>query len=525
MKILYYNWVQFDDPEKRGGGVSVYLKNLVGRLVKQDIDVYFLSSGLSYNFFNHNVYVRRTKNVFGNNCKTFEIVNSRVMSPGHFSFHTIDDATENKEMEMVFHEFLEENGPFDIIHFHNIEGIPLSFLKLAKKIPSTKIIFTLHNYFAFCPQVNLWWNEKKNCKNFFDGARCINCLTYEPPYAAAVKAHQLAFMLKSLGFGPETWVFNFTFNNVNRLKRIYRWFYSVMHPQSNAKKLSGHNNKIVIKDLKSAKIYAERRQYYVSVLNEYCHKIIAVSERTAELSKGFNIHDSKLAVLYIGTEQAEHINLKREPPGKGEVISFLYMGYMRKDKGFYFLLEVLESLPRKSTSNMKVVIAAPITDDNVMQRLNGIAYKYHEIIVYDGYTHSNLLEILEGVHVGIVPVLWEDNLPQVAIEMVSNGIPIITSGLGGAAELSKCDKFVFKAGSTRQLEQVINGIIDDPSSLENYWDETLTLRTMSMHIDELFKLYGAGGTVTSKAAGSDNLKCGNEYSFNDSLNNRRGAGR
>lgn len=505
MKILYYNWVQFDDPEKRGGGVSAYLKNLIGQLLKQDIDVYFLSSGLSYNFFKHDVYVRRTKNVFGNNCKTFEIVNSRVMSPGHFSFNTIRDATINKEMEIVFYEFIEENGPFDIIHFHNLEGIPLSFLKLTQDFPSTKVFFTLHNYFAFCPQVNLWWQEKQNCRNYFDGARCINCLTYEPPYAAALKAHQLAFMLKSLGFGPETWVFNFAFNNVNRLKRIYRWFYSVMHPQSNSKFLFGHNNKIVIQDLKSAKVYAERRQYYVSVLNEYCHKIIAVSERTAVLAKGFNIHGSKLSVLYIGTEQAEQIKLKREPPGKGEVICFLYMGYMRKDKGFYFLLEALENLPCKIASQIKIVIAAPITDDNVRQRLNGIAYKYHEIIVYDGYTHSNLSEIFDGIHVGIVPVLWEDNLPQVAIEMVSNGIPLITSDLGGAAELSKCDKFVIKAGSKGQLEQVINGIIEDPSSLKSYWDETLTLRTMSMHIDELFKLYGAGGTVTSEASEFDKL--------------------
>lgn len=505
MKILYYNWVQFDDQEKRGGGVSVYLKNLIGQLVKQDTDVYFLSSGLSYNFFKLDVYIRRTKNVFRNNCQSFEIVNSRVMSPGHFSFHNINDAIENKEMELVFNKFLEEKGPFDIIHFHNIEGIPLSFLKQIPKMSSTKIIFTLHNYFAFCPQVNLWWQEKQNCRNYFDGARCINCLTYKPPYAAALKAHQLAFMLKSLGFGPETWVFNFTFNNANRLKQIYRWFYFLMHPQSYANKIFRHNNKIVIKDLKSAKLFAKRRQHYVSVINEYCHKIIAVSKRTATIAKGFNIHGSKMAVLYIGTEQAEHIKLKRDHPGIGEVICFLYMGYMRKDKGFYFLIEALEKLPRKIASQMKIVIAAPITDDNVMQRLNGIAYKYHEIIVYDGYTHSNLLEIFDGVHVGIVPVLWEDNLPQVAIEMVSNGIPIITSNIGGAAELSKCNKFVFKAGSKRQFEKVINGIIEDPSSLKSYWDETLKLRTMRMHIDELFKLYGADGTVTSEATEFDKL--------------------
>jgi len=505
MKILYYNWVQFDDPEKRGGGVSVYLKNLIGQLLKQNLDVYFLCSGLSYNYFKYDTYIRRTKNIFGNDCKTFEIVNSRVMSPGHFSFHTINDAIENREMTEVFYEFLKENGPFDVIHFHNLEGIPLGFLKLTQKFPSTKVYLTLHNYFPFCPQVNLWHREKQNCRNYLDGARCVNCLTYEPPYQAAIRAHQLAFMLKFLGFGPETRFFNLVFKHINKLKRAYRWIYSITHPLATVYNLHDQNNKLTIEGLKSAKLYAERRQFYVSVLNEYCHGIIAVSKRTAALAEGFNIHGSKLSVLYIGTEQAEHIELKREPPETDEVISFLYMGYMRKDKGFYFFLEVLENLPREIASKMRIVIAAPITDDYVVQKLKGIADKYHEIIVYDGYTHSNLPGLLKDAHVGIVPVLWEDNLPQVAIEMVSNGIPIITSDLGGSAELSQCKKFVFKAGSEEQIERVINGIIDDPSSLKSYWDETLTLRTMSMHIDELFKLYGAGGTVTSEAADFDKL--------------------
>ena len=86
MKILYYNWVQFDDPEKRGGGVSVYLKNLISHLVNHNIDVSFLSSGLSYNFIKKKIYIRKTKNQFGQKCKTFAMVNSHVMSPGHFSF-------------------------------------------------------------------------------------------------------------------------------------------------------------------------------------------------------------------------------------------------------------------------------------------------------------------------------------------------------------------------------------------------------------------------------------------------------
>jgi glycosyltransferase involved in cell wall biosynthesis len=513
MKILYYNWVQFDDPEKRGGGVSVYLNNLIDQLIKQNIDVYFLSSGMSYNFFRSDTYTKKTRNIFGNKCKTFEIVNSRVMAPGHFSFNNIKDAIENKEMTEVFYKFLKENGPFDVIHFHNLEGIPLSFLKLSHEFSRAKVYFTLHNYFPFCPQVNLWRQESQNCRNYLDGARCVNCLTYEPPCKAAIRAHQLAFLLKSLGVVPETKLFRFVFRQMNILKRVYRWFYALRNPQAAMNVFSDHIRKLTIEGMKSAKIYAERRQHYVSALNKYCQKVIAVSQRTAALAKGFNVNGSKLTVIYIGTKQADNIKARRDPPEKGEVVTFLYMGYMRRDKGFYFLIDALEKLSRRNASKMRIVIAARISDYNVVQRLKGIADKYHEIIIYDGYTHSSLPEILKGVDVGIVPVLWEDNLPQVATEMVSNGIPIITSDLGGSSELSQCKKFVFNAGSNKQFEQVIKRIIDDPSVLKSYWDDTLTLRTMPMHTDELFKLYRACETGNFESEDSDYRLCERQNPF------------
>ena len=37
MKILFYNWVQFDDPERRGGGVSIYQRNLDSRNFRKKI--------------------------------------------------------------------------------------------------------------------------------------------------------------------------------------------------------------------------------------------------------------------------------------------------------------------------------------------------------------------------------------------------------------------------------------------------------------------------------------------------------
>ena len=38
MKLLYYNWIQFDNREGIGGGVNVYQKNLIEYLVNNTDD-------------------------------------------------------------------------------------------------------------------------------------------------------------------------------------------------------------------------------------------------------------------------------------------------------------------------------------------------------------------------------------------------------------------------------------------------------------------------------------------------------
>ena len=54
--------------------------------------------------------------------------------------------------------------------------------------------------------------------------------------------------------------------------------------------------------------------------------------------------------------------------------------------------------------------------------------------------------IISQMDVGLVPVMWEDNLPQVAIEMHARHVPLLTSDLGGAQELANFPEMVFKAG-------------------------------------------------------------------------------
>ena len=65
LKILYYNWIQFDNKENIGGGVNVYQRDLIDYLTKNtDNEIYFLSSGWKYNPLNKRPYIEQTENIY-----------------------------------------------------------------------------------------------------------------------------------------------------------------------------------------------------------------------------------------------------------------------------------------------------------------------------------------------------------------------------------------------------------------------------------------------------------------------------
>ena len=94
---------------------------------------------------------------------------------------------------------------------------------------------------------------------------------------------------------------------------------------------------------------------------------------------------------------------------------------------------------------------------------------------------------MEDVNLGIVPPLWEDNLPQVAIEMISNGIPVLTSMNGGAKELNS--HVMFRFHTEKDLLEKIKKINSNRYLLTEYWDYAYKLTSMDVHIKNLIKIY------------------------------------
>lgn len=498
MRILFYNWVDYFDPEKRGGGVSVYQRNVLNALdALQDVEAVFLSSGISYDLYSNRPRWEKVRH--GSRIdrdRRFEIVNSGVLSPSHHSFGNAVQL-DHPETVACLKDFMRANGPFDVVHFNNLEGLPASALDLKDDFPGLKVIFSLHNYYPFCPQVNLWYDERSNCTDFKGGRKCETCLPHKPDERIIRLANAVAFNLKKGGVEPGTRLFDRAFMPGMRLggraaraySRFSRRGKAALAPPVAPEASAG----LLTRMAPAWEGFADRREKMVAAINAHCDRVLCVSARVGEVAERFGVDPELIQTSYIGTKQYEkYLETSPKPALVKEdgTLTLAYLGYMRRDKGFFFLLDCLEKLNPELAARINLVVCARRGDDKTMNRLADLSERFGNVLYADGYSHDDLDELLADVDVGLVPVLWEDNLPQVAIEMHARHIPLLTSDLGGAQELGNCPEMVFKAGNMRSFHAKIANILYGRIDAQDYWKDAMAPVSMPAHIAELLAVYG-----------------------------------
>ena len=466
MKILFYNWVPFDE-ENRGGGVTVYTRNLINGILKKypNQDITFLCAGSYYDTNDRTIRCEELQLKCNIRCKAFTIVNSPVFAPAYLSFYHLNKMINDNELKKVFFSFLVEKGPFDIVHFQNFEGLSLETIACKNKFPKTKFIYSIHNYYAFCPRVDLWRNNSENCSCLNTGSHCLDCMICHVPSEKLKRKMYIDYMQRKDNT-PDT-------NYYNSMRKEIDAQYAVeeLRPLSFDER---EELRICLNDY---------RRKLVNVINENMDVILAVSERVKEIALKNGIKKEKIRTSYIGTDVAENaINYYKgvlAPP-----VTMVYMGYQNKEKGFFFLMDVLNKMEPEISKKMNVMILAR-GSFYTEEMLNLHKRKFNNAFFQNGYKREEILSILSQADFGIVPVLWEDNLPQVAIEMAANGVPVLCSDRGGVKELTSNPNFIFKADDVCDCIKKITQLINCPNELKEYYRNYRGLTTMDKHVEEL----------------------------------------
>ncbi len=470
-RILIYNWIPFDDSSQKGGGVSVYVKNLINALIKtQKWDVYFLSSGRAYDINQYRVFIEPTQNSYSPYCKSFQVVNSPVLAAANLSLPYPHISNTDEVLKAVLGDFIFNNR-IDVVHFQNLEGLSVKVLELKQRFPSVKFIYSIHNYYLVCPQVMFWRVENEKCERNDDGIACVNCVPKDVHHSKII-LNQCINYYASKGE---------TCSGLIGIKNAVEKYYQAYEKEQGKK--WDQNREFLIYE------FRRFREQNVEYANKFFDHMLAVSKRTSDIMVEHGIQPDKINVCYIGTEIAGMQRGNQSCMFDGGFFHICYMGYMRKMKGFFFFLDALEQMAEPLSMKMEVTIAALIEDEAVLARIEKLREKFHKIMVYQGYTHFDLPNMLGNVHLGIVPALWEDNLPQVAIEMQAHGVPVLCSDCGGAKELHNNDAFVFKANDVNDMISKLSKIIENPALFADYWRNAMTLVTMEAHIRELQNYY------------------------------------
>lgn len=494
-RILYYNWAPYFEQPIEGGGVSIYCRNLIDYLADKDnYQVNFLYSGVDYTYLRRHPYVKQVHNQRHLQVPSFSLVNSPITAPSHFSFYDPVGSIQNTDLEKCFQQFLKEQKPFQLIHFHNLEGLTANCLKLAKE-SGARVVFSLHNYWAICPQVNLWKLESSPCSNYFEGRACVSCMPEKVASNLEVTLRKIENLGSLVGQNKQSLPLQVVKKIYTGLSRRQVWYQMKSRTTSPFKKpleIMG------IEQPQEAGLYRDRRQKIVSIINRYVDVALSVSERTTSIYRQYGVDPGRLTTQYIGSKATQF----QVPPSNpvayspGQPFQLIYMGPSRKDKGFYFLLEQLRSLPEDELRSLELIIASKITDPTELVmaieqkgRLLSLAQSVHRLRYYPGYTYEKIPSILDGIHLGVVPPLWEDNLPQVTFELLACRVPVLCSNQGGAQEFVRHPAFIFDPAKVGDFQYKLRNIRENPHLLTEFWKQARQVLPMEQHIKELVEVY------------------------------------
>jgi glycosyltransferase involved in cell wall biosynthesis len=473
MRVLLYNFVQPEEPG--AGGVGVYINNLAKALAR-DHEVILLSSGDRYSPQRREPRLEFTQEGYHRAI----IINSPVIAPAAYSFGDPDTYLETAELDFVPRQLAERYGKIDVFHFQNIEGLSASFFRTLRRVfPEAQILYSAHNYHPVCPRFTLWYQDRALCTDYRDGVACTTCLApvFDPAYIRArrrliwlEKAHPRAMAVVSPALAL-----------VKHARRLL-----VKRP---APPTTTDTVVEVAPSGAPASSYAAFRQGNIALFEEVFDRVLAVSKQTSKVIIDRGVPAHKVSVSYIGTAHKGTYLTSFKIGDIGSGLHLGYIGYMGSDKGFNFLLDCLERLPADVAAATTVTIAARNTFPERKARMDKVAIRFKELRYFDGYTHANLGQVLEGVNLGLIPVLWEDNLPQTAIELVSRGIPILTSDRGGAQEIAGNPDFIFRAGQHEDLVDRLCRISRRELDLASFWRGGMNVFSMDEHLNDLLRYY------------------------------------
>ena len=168
------------------------------------------------------------------------------------------------------------------------------------------------------------------------------------------------------------------------------------------------------------------------------------------------------------------IRYRKKTYSPRDSIRFGFVGRVIPSKGVHLLLRSFSSIKDRRKATLRIYGNA----GKYRTYLQNIASEGVEFM--ESFDNSNIDFILDDIDVLMVPSIWYENAPLVIQEAMLKGIPVITSDIGGMAELVKdgVNGLLFRVGDSDDLREKMEMIIKDPTIMNSMETDPESIRSI-----------------------------------------------
>jgi glycosyltransferase involved in cell wall biosynthesis len=395
----------------------------------------------------------------GDQVAVFHLSNTRPRRPrrlnethqdGMSFYHCIDSGEYSRLANWPNH-FLRESfchtlATFqpDVVHFHNYLSLGDDLVNLAKT-KGAKVIYTLHDYGLICPNALLLRHGGELCgkstPDFFEGC-CPELIR-----SAGGASPRFASRLPSLARWRQ-----YANNQSNPYRRAF------------LRKAVGIAESILGAPETSA--VAEKKSFFLQATHRIFQQVDLFLAPSAYLRGRYlacGIDPDRILHLRYGLV---HVPRVPRQPRQDDRLRFGYIGAFHAHKGVDILLTAFRGLGDRASLHLHgSSFDSPVSEAHFKR---STAEPIPGVVLHGRYDNSAIGAILAGLDAVIVPSRWYENSPLTIQEAQIAGVPVITSDVGGMAELVRdgIDGRQFRCNDPMDLRRILLSLIEAPDQLK-----------------------------------------------------------
>lgn len=204
-------------------------------------------------------------------------------------------------------------------------------------------------------------------------------------------------------------------------------------------------------------------------------------------SKGFGAKSMRF--IRQGLAHVPQYPLKKSPSTQ---LRIGYIGQIASHKGVHVLIEAFLQLHSMSKVAPLLKLYGDVSQfPDFYRNLQKKVGLDKQIQFMGTFSNHQISQIYEEIDVLVVPSIWYENSPNVILEAFAHQTPVVTSDLGGMAELVIDQKtgLLFIPNNADNLAQKLRMILDDPQLLSQWQKNMAPPLTLEAEMAELVAIY------------------------------------